>query len=111
MQKLEPTSEIGFPQTDSQVVVEPMTEHDLLEVVEIEESSGLSHWGWDAYHTELRSHPNSIMLVARSGDDPGFAEHRVIGFIVARQIADEVAVGVWDSVARNSQVVDGRALT
>lgn len=92
MQKLEPTPEIGFPKTGSQVVIEPMTEHDLLEVVEIEESSGLSHWGWDAYHTELRSHPNSIMLVARNSDNPGLAEHRVIGFIVARQIADEIHV-------------------
>ena len=34
------------------VSVSPMTEHDLLEVVEIEQTSGLSPWGWDAYHRE-----------------------------------------------------------
>lgn len=92
MQKLEPTPEVGFPKPDSQIVIEPMTEHDLLEVVEIEENSGLSHWGWDAYHTELRSQTNSIMLVARSSDNSQFAEPRVIGFIVARQIAEEIHV-------------------
>ncbi len=32
--------------------IKRMTEHDLLEVVEIEELSGLSPWGWDAYHKE-----------------------------------------------------------
>ena len=41
-----------------------MTEHDLLEVVEIEEISGLSVWGWDAYHKELQSPEDVIMLVA-----------------------------------------------
>ena len=92
MQNLEPTPEAGYAQTDSQLVIEPMTEHDLLEVVEIEQNSGLSHWGWDAYHTELRARANSIMLVARNVDNPQFAEHRVIGFIVARQIADEIHV-------------------
>jgi len=31
-----------------------MSEHDLLEVVEIEEQSGLSRWGWAAYYAELQ---------------------------------------------------------
>ena len=44
-------------------IVELMTEHDLLEVVEIEENCGLSLWGWDGYHTELERR-ESIMLVA-----------------------------------------------
>jgi ribosomal-protein-alanine N-acetyltransferase len=92
MQNLEPTPEVGFSRADSQIVIGPMTEHDLLEVVEIEENSGLSHWGWDAYHTELRSQTSSIMLVARSADNSQFAEPRVIGFIVARQIVDEIHV-------------------
>ena len=45
-------------------VVEWMTEHDLLEVVEIEETSGLSLWGWEAYRAELERR-ESVMLVAR----------------------------------------------
>src|SRR5688572_4717232 len=43
--------------------ISPMTEHDLLEVVEIEETCGLSLWGWDAYRAELER-PESVMLVA-----------------------------------------------
>ena len=35
------------------VAIASMTEHDLLAVVQIEEGSGLSPWGWDAYHKEL----------------------------------------------------------
>ncbi|HYE16754.1 MAG TPA: hypothetical protein VD968_20105, partial [Pyrinomonadaceae bacterium] len=42
-----------------------MTEHDLLEVVEIEETTGLSLWGWDAYRAELER-PEALMLAARS---------------------------------------------
>lgn len=71
--------------------IEPMTEHDLLEVVEIEEASSLSPWGWDAYHTELRAGANSLLLVARL--DHADAQGRVIaGFIVARHMADEIHV-------------------
>ena len=44
--------------------VAPMCEHDLLEVVEIEETTGLSQWGWDAYRAEL-ARPEAVMLVAR----------------------------------------------
>jgi ribosomal-protein-alanine N-acetyltransferase len=81
-----------IPRVDSEVIIERMTEHDLLEVVEIEEMSGLSHWGWDAYHKELQSETNSLMIVARSPDGGQFAEHLVVGFIVARQLADEIHV-------------------
>lgn len=75
-----------------------MTEHDLLEVVEIEEKTGLSLWGWDAYHKELQSREDVIMLVARTqpgtieaGADPG-NEPAVAGFIVARVVADELHI-------------------
>ena len=74
------------------VLIDRMTEHDLLEVVEIEEASGLSHWGWDAYHTELQQHSDSILLSARA---PGIGQPgapSVIGFIVARFLADEIHV-------------------
>ena len=45
--------------------VTQMTEHDLLEVVEIEETTGLSRWGWAAYYSELQGQHSHLMLVAR----------------------------------------------
>jgi [ribosomal protein S18]-alanine N-acetyltransferase len=73
---------------DQNVAIEQMTEHDLLAVVEIEEESGLSPWGWDAYHKELQSPEEVIMLVARA-DSAGGA---VAGFIVSRLIGPELHV-------------------
>ena len=71
-----------------------MTEHDLLEVVEIEELSGLSPWGWDAYHKELQSPEDVIMLIARVGGiDAKLNEGRgIAGFIIARLVSDEMHV-------------------
>lgn len=70
-----------------------MTEHDLLEVVEIEETCGLSRWGWDAYYTELTENRNSIMLVARwRGGPEAPPGHRVQGFIAARLVAGELHI-------------------
>lgn len=74
------------------VTIGRMTEHDLLEVVEIEEASGLSHWGWDAYHKELQSQIDSIMLVARGPGAVPLAERPIAGFIVARHLADEIHI-------------------
>jgi ribosomal-protein-alanine N-acetyltransferase len=65
-----------------------MTEHDLLAVVEIEIESGLSPWGWDAYHKELQSPAEVIMLVARAAS----AGQAVAGFIVSRLIGPELHV-------------------
>lgn len=64
----------------------PMVEHDLLEVVEIEEASGLSRWGWDGYHYELARTGETVMLVARlSNATKNFPpEQRIAGFIAAR---------------------------
>jgi ribosomal-protein-alanine N-acetyltransferase len=92
MLKSKTTCEVAEANSDSEVIIERMTEHDLLEVVDIEEGSGLSHWGWDAYHTELQSHGDSIMLVARGKGTGQRGERSVIGFIVARCLADEVHV-------------------
>ena len=74
------------------VTIECMTEHDLVEVVEIEEISNLSPWGWDAYHLELQCSPASLMLVARLPQRAQIAQKSIIGFIVARQMADEIHV-------------------
>jgi [ribosomal protein S18]-alanine N-acetyltransferase len=80
-----------------------MTEHDLLEVVEIEEQSGLSRWGWAAYYSELQGHNRSLMLIAR----PKSAEtgrQLVAGYIAARATAGELHinnVAVRDAYRRN----------
>ncbi|PYS95138.1 MAG: ribosomal-protein-alanine N-acetyltransferase [Acidobacteria bacterium] len=75
---------------EGRAVVAPMCEHDLLEVVEIEETTGLSQWGWDAYRAEL-ARPEAVMLVARRGlaDASG---RRLIGYIAARISADELHI-------------------
>lgn len=70
-----------------------MTEHDLLEVVEIEEVCGLSRWGWDAYHSELMSENAGLMLVARErSEDVALSGRKLKGFIAARIIADELHI-------------------
>ena len=75
---------------DAEVSLEAMTEHDLLEVCQIEGMSDLSAWGWDAYHRELESGQDTIMLVARV--DSAFYGVEIAGFIVARLIAGELHV-------------------
>ena len=68
----------------------PMSEHDLLEVVEIEETTGLSQWGWDAYRQELAK-PEAVMLVVRRAapDDSG---RSVVAYIASRVSADELHI-------------------
>jgi ribosomal-protein-alanine N-acetyltransferase len=75
------------------IQISQMTEHDLLSVVEIEETCGLSRWGWDAYHAELAPDKNSIMLIAKVRSmKSSSTTDTVIGFIAARQIADELHI-------------------
>jgi ribosomal-protein-alanine N-acetyltransferase len=70
-----------------------MTEHDLVDVVEIEETCGLSRWGWEAYHAELARENFAVMLVARFQDGKDFsAERKIKGFIAARLVADELHI-------------------
>lgn len=68
--------------------IHPMQERDLIDVVEIEETSGLNRWGYDAYRRELFTNPNSIMMVARNLV-PG---PEVIGFFAGWIIEDELHV-------------------
>jgi len=72
-------------------LISPMNEHDLLEVVEIEETCGLSLWGWDAYSAEL-NRPESVMLVARRASPGREAGRRVCAFVAARVSASELHV-------------------
>ncbi|MEO8434881.1 MAG: ribosomal protein S18-alanine N-acetyltransferase [Pyrinomonadaceae bacterium] len=76
---------------DYPISIRRMTEHDLLEVVEIEQTCGLSPWGWEAYHAEL-ARGSAIMLVALGNPELAEAGHAVAGYIVARVIADELHV-------------------
>jgi [ribosomal protein S18]-alanine N-acetyltransferase len=87
-----PTREVVS--SGSNLSIARMTEHDLLEVVEIEELSGISAWGWDAYHKELQSPEDVIMLVARTAtteltESQGPA---IAGFIVTRLVAGELHI-------------------
>jgi [ribosomal protein S18]-alanine N-acetyltransferase len=75
--------------------ISSMTEHDLLEVVEIEEATGLSRWGWDAYHAELAEGRGALMLVARCrymSETAAGAQMSVWGFIAARLAGDEIHI-------------------
>ena len=69
-------------------LVEPMREQDLIEVVEIEEMSGLNRWGYDAYRRELFTNPNSVMVVARNLH-PGPA---IAGFFAGWIVEDELHI-------------------
>src|SRR5260370_33513995 len=69
------------------VSVSNMTEHDLLEVVDIEQSCGLSRWGWDAYHAELQSGHRNLMLVARVKSSERTNTESVVRYLIARLAA------------------------
>ena len=92
------TREITAVSARLSLSISRMTEHDLLEVVEIETDSGLSVWGWEAYHKELQSPEDVIMLVARTEPETGKAaadsnqERVVAGFIVSRLVGGELHV-------------------
>src|ERR1044071_161061 len=73
------------------ISISRMSEHDLLEVVEIEEQSGLSRWGWAAYYAELQGANRDLMLVARPAE--AIVESApIIGYIVARETAGELHI-------------------
>lgn len=89
MSKVEP----GREDLDYALRLEQMTEHDLLEVVEIEETTGLSRWGWDAYHAELSEGHAGLMLVVRDAAVENRAgQNRLAGFVASRMIADELHI-------------------
>ncbi len=86
--------------------IEPMRERDLIDVVEIEETSGLNRWGYDAYRRELFTNPNSIMIVARNLV-PGPA---VIGFFAGWIVEDELHVNNVASHQDYRRIGIGRSL-
>lgn len=68
--------------------IEPMRERDLIGVIEIEDTTGLNRWGYDAYHRELFTNPNALMMVARNL----FLGPAVIGFIAGWTVEDELHI-------------------
>lgn len=83
----------AFAKVSEDVVIDRMTEHDLLEVVDIEESSGLSRWGWAAYYAELQGRHSNFMFVARLAHPARRrAASTLAGYIVARMAADELHI-------------------
>ena len=76
-----------------EIIIMRMSEHDLLEIVEIEEQSGLSRWGWAAYYAELQSGNRELMLVARPTRSAIIKSTTPIaGYIVARETAGELHI-------------------
>ncbi len=71
--------------------VTQMLEADLNAVVHIEESTGLSRWGYEAYRTELFTNPSAIMRVARYN---GYLDNGqgVVGFVASRVTIDELHI-------------------
>lgn len=86
------TAETKTASEESDISIVPMTEHDLLEVVEIEESSGLSRWGWAAYYAELQGGNRDFLLVAKPIHVRGNEPHQIAGYIVARETAGELHI-------------------
>ncbi len=103
-------TEKAVPLADQSVFISPMTEHDLLEVVEIEESSGLSRWGWGAYYAELQGRNRDLMLVARIAPRDLEKNRSVAGYIVARLGADELHINNVAVRERYRRCGIGRAL-
>lgn len=86
-------TERAITAADNAVSITRMTEHDLLEVVEIEENSGLSRWGWAAYYAELQGNNRHLMLVARLANvEKGRYSHSLAGYVVARMGANELHI-------------------
>lgn len=75
-----------------QISINKMSEHDLLEVVEIEEESGLSRWGWAAYYAELQSGNRNLLLIALPSKSVILEHRRIAGYIVARETAGELHI-------------------
>jgi ribosomal-protein-alanine N-acetyltransferase len=86
--------------TLDEIMITRMSEHDLLEIVEIEEQSGLSRWGWAAYYAELQGGNRELMLIARVARQSIIEASLIAGYIIARETAGELHI---NNVAVRSQ--------
>ena len=88
-----PLASSAHPDPSGAFYISAMSEHDLLEVVEIEEHSGLSRWGWAAYYAELQGSNRGLMLVARVARPlEQVKTDEIAGYIVARVSANELHI-------------------
>lgn len=88
-----PLARPAYSDPSEAVHISIMTEHDLLEVVEIEERSGLSRWGWAAYYAELQGSNRQLMLVARIARPlEQVKTDQIAGYIVARMAVNELHI-------------------
>ena len=85
-------AELSPAPTLRDVTIVRMSEHDLLEVVEIEEQSGLSRWGWAAYYAELQGANSDLMLIAKPTRSSVIEYAPIAGYIVARETAGELHI-------------------
>jgi len=85
-------AEHNVASTANEIIISRMSEHDLLEVVEIEEQSGLSRWGWAAYYSELKTGNRDLMLIAVPKKAPRIEHPRIAGYIVARETSGELHI-------------------
>lgn len=106
-----PVTTHALAQSGKAYSISRLTEHDLLEVVQIEETSGLSRWGWAAYYAELQGQFGSLMLVARlDGNELANPTHQLAGYIVARVTAGELHINNFAVRERYRGQGIGRAL-
>lgn len=68
-----------------------MMESDLSDIVQLEETTGLSRWGYESYRQELFNNPTSIMRTAR-GITPVTVYRKILGFVASRVIFDELHI-------------------
>lgn len=88
-----PIAGSAYSDPSEAVCISIMTEHDLLEVVEIEEHSGLSRWGWAAYYAELQGSNRALMLVARVARPlEQVKTEQIAGYVVSRLAANELHI-------------------
>ncbi|MGH9898630.1 MAG: GNAT family N-acetyltransferase, partial [Pyrinomonadaceae bacterium] len=89
-----PASGAQSLRTEFEFHIEPMCEHDLIEVIEIEEVSRLSPWGWEAYHSQLMQ--GAMMQVARLTNSHAAPDlesgYSLLGYIAARSIINEIHI-------------------
>jgi len=68
-----------------------MTAENLIQVVELEKSCGLSVWGYDGYASEI-VRADAVTLVISKAQTRADDDKSIEGFIVARLIVDELHI-------------------
>lgn len=69
----------------------PMTTENLVQVVELETSCGLSIWGYDGYAAEIYR-DDAVTLIASKAQTHTSVDNSIEGFIAARLVVDELHI-------------------